>query len=212
MLELDVTNAEHLESLAGRVGEHVDRLDGVVHGIAFAPGTAMGGNFLSTSWDDVSTAVHVSTYSLKALALATLPLMKEHGGALVGMDFDASLAWPVYDWMGVAKAGMESAARYLARELGPDNIHCNAVSARALRTLSSSVIKNFGDMLKIADEHAGKLQIAKLNVDENPHTSASFGVQGIPLLVFFRNGVESGRVVGAVPKAQIEAAIRQYLG
>src|SRR5207302_819715 len=84
--------------VAGRVGEHVDRLDGVVHGIAFAPSGALGGNFLNTTWEDVATAVQVSTYSLKALAMATLPLMQANGGALVGMDFDASRAWPAYDW------------------------------------------------------------------------------------------------------------------
>src|SRR5262249_9537170 len=99
VLELDGTSAGQLEPLADRVGEHVDRLDGVVHGIAFAPGTALGGNFLNTTWEDVATAVQVSTYSLKALAMATLPLMQANGGALVGMDFDAGLAWPAYDWM-----------------------------------------------------------------------------------------------------------------
>lgn len=143
VLELDVTNAEHLESLAARVGEHVDRLDGVVHGIAFAPGTALGGNFLNTPWDDVSTAVHVSAYSLKALAVATLPLMREHGGALVGMDFDASKAWPVYDWMGVAKAGLESCARYLARYLGEYQIRVNLMAAGPLRTMAAKSIPGF---------------------------------------------------------------------
>jgi enoyl-[acyl-carrier protein] reductase I len=114
VLELDVTDAAQLESLAGRVAEHVDGLDGVVHGIAFAPATALGGNFLATEWPDVATAVHVSAYSLKSLAMAALPLMGP-GGAIVGMDFDASRAWPGYDWMGVAKAGLESCARYLVR-------------------------------------------------------------------------------------------------
>ena len=119
VLELDVTDAAQLESLAGRVAEHVDGLDGVVHGVAFAPATALGGNFLATEWPDVATAVHVSAYSLKSLAMAALPLMGP-GGAIVGMDFDASRAWPGYDWMGVAKAGLESCARYLARDLGPE--------------------------------------------------------------------------------------------
>ncbi|HUJ06002.1 MAG TPA: enoyl-ACP reductase FabI [Streptosporangiaceae bacterium] len=143
VLELDVTSAEHLGSLADRVSEHVDRLDGVVHGIAFAPGSALGGNFLSTPWEDVSVAVHVSAYSLKALAMATLPLMREHGGALVGMDFDAGLAWPAYDWMGVAKAGLESCARYLARYLGQYRIRVNLMAAGPLRTMAAKSIPGF---------------------------------------------------------------------
>ncbi len=154
VLELDVTDQGHLESLAGRVGEHVDRLDGVVHGIAFAPGPAMGGNFLATTWDDVSTAVHVSTYSLKALAVAALPLMREHGGALVGMDFDASLAWPAYDWMGVAKAGLESCARYLARYLGPYRIRVNLMAAGPLRTMAARSIPGFDQFESMWGERA----------------------------------------------------------
>src|SRR5262249_14747710 len=102
VVELDVTDAGQLESLAERVSPHVPRLDGVLHGIAFAPQSALGGNFLQTTWDDVATAVHVSAYSLKALAMAALPLM-DSGGSIVGLDFDASKAWPAYDWMGVAK-------------------------------------------------------------------------------------------------------------
>ena len=142
VLELDVTNPEHLASLAERVAEHVDGLDGVVHGIAFAPQSALGGNFLDTPWEDVATAVHVSTYSLKSLAMAALPLM-DAGGAIVGMDFDASVAWPAYDWMGVAKAGLESCARYLARDLGPRGIRVNLVAAGPLRTMAAKSIPGF---------------------------------------------------------------------
>ncbi len=154
VLELDVTDQGHLESLAERVGAHVDRLDGVVHGIAFAPGTAMGGNFLATTWEDVSAAVHVSTYSLKALAVAALPLMREHGGALVGMDFDARLAWPAYDWMGVAKAGLESCARYLARYLGQYRIRVNLMAAGPLRTLAARSIPGFDQFESMWGERA----------------------------------------------------------
>jgi len=143
VLELDVTNTGHLATLAGRLAEHVDRLDGVVHGIAFAPGSALGGNFLNTAWEDVSVAVHVSAYSLKALAMAALPLMQEKGGALVGMDFDAGQAWPVYDWMGVAKAGLESCARYLARYLGQYQIRVNLMAAGPLRTMAAKSIPGF---------------------------------------------------------------------
>jgi enoyl ACP reductase len=142
VLELDVTDTDHLDSLAARVSEHVDGLDGVVHGIAFAPGTAMGGNFLDTPWSDVATAVQVSAYSLKALAMAAVPLMSS-GGSVVGMDFDATLAWPVYDWMGVAKAALESTARYLARDLGPRGIRVNLMAAGPLKTIAAKSIPGF---------------------------------------------------------------------
>jgi enoyl-[acyl-carrier protein] reductase I len=144
VLELDVTDTGHLASLAERASEHVDGLDGVVHAIAFAPQSAMGGNFLSTPWEDVATAVHVSAYSLKALAMAALPLMTGRG-AIVGLDFDASRAMPAYDWMGVAKAGLESCARYLARDLGPRGIRVNLVSAGPLRTMAAKSIPGFAD-------------------------------------------------------------------
>jgi enoyl ACP reductase len=144
VLELDVTDAGQLASLAGRVSEHVDGLDGVVHGIAFAPASALGGNFLTTSWEDVATAVHVSAYSFKALAMAALPLMSA-GGAVVGMDFDASRAWPAYDWMGVAKASLESCARYLARDLGPRGIRVNLMAAGPLKTMAARSIPGFGE-------------------------------------------------------------------
>jgi meromycolic acid enoyl-[acyl-carrier-protein] reductase len=142
VLELDVTDPAHLESLASRVREHADGLDGVLHAIGFAPQTALGGNFLSASWDDVSAALHASTYSLKSLAMAVLPLMAD-GGSVVGLDFDASVAWPGYDWMGVAKAGLESCARYLARDLGEQRIRVNLVSAGPLRTMAAKSIPGF---------------------------------------------------------------------
>ena len=142
VLELDVTDEEQLGSLAERVSGHVDRLDGVVHAIGFAPQEALGGNFLNTSWEDVAAALQASTYSLKALAVATRPLMTG-GGSIVGLDFDASVAWPGYDWMGVAKAGLESCARYLARDLGDQGIRVNLVSAGPLRTMAAKSIPGF---------------------------------------------------------------------
>jgi len=142
VLELDVTDSAQLDSLAGRLREHADGLDGVVHAIANAPQNALGGNFLSAGWEDVSAALQVSTYSLKALAVATLPLM-DGGGSIVGLDFDASVAWPGYDWMGVAKAGLESCARYLARDLGGHRIRVNLVSAGPLRTMAAKSIPGF---------------------------------------------------------------------
>jgi meromycolic acid enoyl-[acyl-carrier protein] reductase len=144
VIELDVTSTEHLDGLADRVGEHVDGLDGVVHSIGFAPQTALGGNFMNTPWDDVATAVQISAYSLKSLTAACLPLMK-NGGSVVGLDFDATQAWPVYDWMGVAKAGLESCARYLARDLGPRGIRVNLVAAGPLRTMAAKSIPGFAD-------------------------------------------------------------------
>jgi enoyl-[acyl-carrier protein] reductase I len=142
VLELDVTDTGHLASLAGRVAEHVPRLDGVLHSIGNAPQSALGGNFLQTPWEDVATAMHVSTFSLKALTMAALPLM-DGGGSVVGLDFDASVAWPAYDWMGVAKAGLESCARYLARDLGPRGIRVNLVAAGPLRTMAAKSIPGF---------------------------------------------------------------------
>jgi len=143
VLELDVTSDDHLASLAERVCQHVDGLDGVLHAIAYAnPEAALGGNFLHTKWPDVATALQVSAYSLKAITMAAMPLMGG-GGSVVGLDFDASVAWPGYDWMGVAKAGLESCARYLARDLGPQNVRVNLVAAGPLRTMAAKAIPGF---------------------------------------------------------------------
>jgi meromycolic acid enoyl-[acyl-carrier protein] reductase len=142
VVELDVTSTDDLSALAERVREHVDGLDGVLHSIGFAPEGALGGRFLQTPWEDVATAVHVSAYSLKALAVACLPLMPE-GGSVVGLDFDASVAWPTYDWMGVAKAAFESTARYLARDLGPHGVRVNLVAAGPIRTMAAKSIPGF---------------------------------------------------------------------
>jgi len=145
VVQLDATSEEDLAALADNVRTHVDRLDGVVHSIGFAPQSVMGGNFLAGQWDDVATALHVSAYSLKSLAVAAKPLMGR-GSAIVGLTFDASLAWPVYDWMGVAKAAFESTSRYLARDLGPDGIRCNLVSAGPVRTTAAKSIPGFEQM------------------------------------------------------------------
>lgn len=146
LIELDVQNQAHLDGLADRVRESATgdaRLDGVVHSIAFAPPDALGGDFLATPWGSVATAVEVSAYSLKALAMAVLPLMRERGGAIVGLDFDARTAWPAYDWMGVAKAALESTSRYLARDLGPHGIRCNLVAAGPIKTMAARSIPGF---------------------------------------------------------------------
>lgn len=142
VVELDVANTEDLAALAGRLGEHTDHLDGVLHSIGFAPQSALGGNFLQTTWEDVAVALQISAYSLKSLAMAANPLMSG-GGSIVGLTFDATVAWPIYDWMGVAKAAFESTARYLARELGPQGIRVNLVAAGPLRTTAAKSIPGF---------------------------------------------------------------------
>jgi meromycolic acid enoyl-[acyl-carrier-protein] reductase len=142
VVELDVTNDEHLDTLAERVREHVDGLDGLLHSVGFAPASCLGGEFLATPWPDVATALHVSSYSLKSLTMACLPLM-ETGGSVVGLDFDARQAWPAYDWMGVAKAALESVSRYLARDLGPRGIRVNLVAAGPLKTMAAKSIPGF---------------------------------------------------------------------
>ena len=141
-IELDVTDAAQLDGLAAALRDQMGGCDGVLHAIGFAPESALGGNFLSASWEDVATAVHVSTYSLASLARAALPAM-ESGGAIVGLDFDATVAWPAYDWMGVAKAGLESCARYLARDLGAHGVRVNLVAAGPLRTMAAKSIPGF---------------------------------------------------------------------
>jgi meromycolic acid enoyl-[acyl-carrier protein] reductase len=142
VVELDVTDTGQLDSLAERVREHVDGLDGVLHSVGYAPPSCLGSNFLDAPWEDVATALHVSAFSLKSLAVASLPLMTS-GGAIVGLDFDARQAWPAYNWMGVAKAALESCARYLARELGPRGIRVNLVAAGPLKTMAAKSIPGF---------------------------------------------------------------------
>ena len=153
LIELDVTNDEHLAGLADSVREHVDGLDGVVHSIGFAPASCLGGGFLEAPWADVATAMQVSTYSLKSLTVACLPLMRP-GSGVVGLTFDGTVAWPAYDWMGVAKAGLESAARYLAREVGDRGVRVNLVAAGPLRTMAAKSIPGFEKFEGIWNERA----------------------------------------------------------
>jgi enoyl ACP reductase len=153
VVPLDVTDDAELDGLADAVREHTDHLDGVLHAIGFAPATALGGGFFEAPWSDVSTALQISTYSLVSLARAALPLMGP-GGSLVGLDFDATRAWPAYDWMGVAKAGLESTARYLARELGPQGVRVNLVAAGPLRTMAAKSIPGFDGFEQVWKERA----------------------------------------------------------
>jgi len=140
IVDLDVSAPADLEALADRVG---GRIDGVLHAIGFAPDSCLGGGFLTAPWEDVAVALQISAYSLKSLAVACRPLMSD-GGSIVGLDFDNSrVAWPVYDWMGVAKAALESTARYLARDLGGEGIRVNLVAAGPIRTIAARSIPGF---------------------------------------------------------------------
>jgi enoyl ACP reductase len=143
VLELDVNSPEDLAALSEELGSRWERLDGALHAIAFAPGDALGGQFLEAPRESAEAAFRTSAYSFKALAEALAPLMRGEGGSLVGMDFDASVAWPVYDWMGVAKAALESVSRYLARDLGSSRVRVNLVSAGPIETPAAEGIPGF---------------------------------------------------------------------
>jgi enoyl-[acyl-carrier protein] reductase I len=142
VFEFDVTVPEHVESVRASVADSLGRVDGVLHAIGFAPASCLGDDFFGAPWEDVATAMHVSTYSLKTLADAFVPLM-DQGGALVGLDFDNQQAWPAYNWMGVAKSALQSVNRYLARELGARQIRCNLVAAGPIRTMAAKSIPGF---------------------------------------------------------------------
>ena len=153
IIELDVTNQEHLDGLAAEVKKHLPHLDGVVHSIGFAPEAALGGNFLNTQWEDVATAVQVSAFSLKSLTMACHPLFN-NGASVVGLDFDAQVAWPKYDWMGVAKAALESTSRYLARDLGKDNVRVNLIAAGPIKTIAAKSIPGFQEFENVWNERS----------------------------------------------------------
>ncbi len=153
IVELDVTSEADLAALPERVGEHTDQLDGVLHAIGFAPPSCLGEGILDAPWSDVGTALQVSTWSYPALARACLPMMPA-GSSYVGLDFDASVAWPAYDWMGVAKAGLESANRYLARDLGPHGVRSNLVAAGPIKTMAAKSIPGFQTFEDVWSEKA----------------------------------------------------------
>ena len=146
VIELDVSDDDHLATLTERLGEHVDGLDGLVHSIAYGnPETVLGGDFLGAPWPDVAQALQVSAFSLASLTEAALPMLAA-GSSVVGMTFDATVAWPAYNWMGVAKAGLESTARYLARDLGRQGVRVNLVAAGPLQTLAAKAIPGFDQL------------------------------------------------------------------
>jgi enoyl ACP reductase len=154
ILELDVNRAEDFEALVADLKERWGGVDGALHAVAFAPGDALGGRFMSAPPESAEMAFRTSAYSFKALADALTPLMGTEGGSLVGMDFDASVAWPVYDWMGVAKAALESVSRYLARDLGASGVRVNLVSAGPVETPAAGGIPGFDKLAGLWREQA----------------------------------------------------------
>ena len=153
VLEFDVSDPEQVSALTTQLTAKWDRVDGALHAIGFAPAVCLGGTFMDATWEDVGVAVNISAYSYKALADAVLPLMTG-GGSLVGLDFDASVSYPAYDWMGVAKAAFESTSRYLARYLGPQGVRVNLVAAGPVRTMAAKSIPGFQEFEDVWDPRA----------------------------------------------------------
>jgi meromycolic acid enoyl-[acyl-carrier protein] reductase len=150
ILELDVNREEDFAGLVDDLRDRWGGLDGALHAIAFAPEDALGGDILRASPESATTAFQTSAFSLKSLARALYPLMvkgsRTRGGSIVALDFDASVAWPVYDWMGVAKAALEAVSRYLTRDLGTHRIRVNLVSAGPLETVAARSIPGFDEL------------------------------------------------------------------
>ncbi len=167
VLELDVNKPEDVAAVAEELGSRWGSLDGVLHAIAFAPSDAIGGGFLDTPPESAVQAFTTSAFSLKALGASLAPLLEQSDGSVVGLDFDASVAWPVYDWMGVAKAALESVSRYLARDLGPRGVRVNLVSAGPIETAAAGGIPGFD---RLADEWGGR---APLGWDANDASSVA---------------------------------------
>lgn len=153
VLELDVTVPEHLVAARDTLTQRWGRVDGVLHAIGFAPEVCLGDDFMAAQWDDVAVAMNISTYSYKALAEAFAPLMTQ-GGSIVGLDFDNTVAWPAYNWMGVAKAALESVNRYLAKALGPQGIRSNLVAAGPIKTMAAKSIPGFAVFEDVWDVRA----------------------------------------------------------
>ena len=153
VVEFDVTVDAHVESARDEVKQHLGHVDGVLHSIGFAPATCLGDDFMAASWADVAVAMQISAYSLKTLAESFVPLMT-NGGSIVGLDFDNTVAWPAYNWMGVAKSALESTNRYLAKALGAKQIRCNLIAAGPIRTMAAKSIPTFGSFEDIWGERA----------------------------------------------------------
>lgn len=165
VLEMDVSDVEQVRDVAAAVGKRWGSLDGVVHAIGFAPEDCLGGHFLEAPWESVATAMQVSSFSLKTLAAEFVPLMPQMGGALVALTFDGTLAWPLYDWMGPAKAALEAIARYLARDLGSRHVRVNTISAGPLETVAARSIPGFRTL---KDAWAGQAPLGWDATDAGP--------------------------------------------
>jgi enoyl ACP reductase len=153
VVEFDVTVPDHVQAVRERAASALGRVDGVLHSIGFAPAACLGDDLMAATWADVSVAVEISAYSLKTLAEAFVPLMTS-GGSIVGLDFDNTVAWPAYNWMGVAKAALEATNRYLAKDLGPKGIRCNLVAAGPIRSMAAKSIPGFSKFEDVWDERA----------------------------------------------------------
>jgi len=156
VVELDLTDELHIENIRSWVSSNWGVLDGALHAAAFAPKSALGGRFTDAAMTDIGRAFHTSTYSYATLAALLADLAPATGGSLVGLDFDANAAWPVYNWMGVCKAALEAANRYIARDLGPQGIRANLVAAGPLTTRAAGGIPGF-DLLLDAWEHGAPM-------------------------------------------------------
>lgn len=170
VLELDVNSADDLEAVANELERRWGGLDGILHAIAFAPQDALGGAFLTTPPESAEQAFRTSAFSLKALSAALLPLLERDGGSVVGLDFDATVAWPIYDWMGVSKAALEATARYLARDLGPRGVRVNLISAGPLETPAAGGIPGFD---RLAGEWSRRAPLGWSTSDPEPVARAA---------------------------------------
>ncbi len=153
VFEFDVTRPDHADALRDRLAEKWGTVDGALHAVGFAPEACLGEDLMGATWEDVKVAVEISAFSLKLLADAVAPLMTD-GGSIVGLDFDATVAWPAYNWMGVAKAALESTSRYLARELGPSGVRCNLIAAGPIKTVAARSIPGFSKFEDAWDDRA----------------------------------------------------------
>ena len=207
VLELDVTNPAHFPALTEALRQRWDRVDGVLHSIAYAPEDALGGNFLNTPWESVQTAFRVSTFSLKELAVAVLPLMTR-GGSIVTLDFDNRVAWPIYDWMGVCKAALESTVRYLARDLGPKGIRVNALAAGPLATVAGKGIPGFKALEQGWDVQAPLGWDARTSHDMVSRTACALLSDWLPSTTGELVHVDGGyHAVGAPPVGATEESV-----
>ena len=151
ILEADLTDPEHLVALTDDLRGRWGHLDGALHAVAFAPREALAGDFLAASAEAATRAFHTSTHTYASLARVLADLAPDAGASLVGLDFDAAGAWPVYNWMGVCKAGLEAVNRYVARDLGPRRIRSNLVAAGPIHTRAAGGIPDFAALTNAWD-------------------------------------------------------------